>query len=241
MNSFQRLIRLPLRLVPQDTVLRILSGPLAGRRWLSTSSTHGCWLGTYERELQTLLVRYVRPGDTVLDIGANVGFFTLLLSKLVGPSGHVIAFEPLPRNVLILKRHLELNAVTNVTVVTSALSDRNGPGFFSDGESHAMGSLSDTGIPITMVTLDSFLRDSTIQAPVVLKIDVEGAESQVLAGAIHLLQQTRPRIFLSTHGWQQNDTCKAFLSNLGYSVLLRRDGSTDGQYELIATASVAEC
>src|SRR5262245_36111858 len=103
-----RLVRTPLRLVPQLKPLRILTGPLAGKRWLSTSGTHGCWLGTYEMDLQRLIVSSLKPGDVFYDVGANVGFFSLLAASLVGSRGTVIAFEPLPRNIALLQQNLAL-------------------------------------------------------------------------------------------------------------------------------------
>lgn len=92
-------IRLPLRLVPPSKIMRIRSGALQGAKWIAGSAPHGSWLGTYERHVQRLFCERIHPGDVVLDIGANVGFFTLLASKLAGPDGHVHAFEPVPRNL----------------------------------------------------------------------------------------------------------------------------------------------
>ena len=75
---------------------------------------------------------------TVFDIGAHAGYYTLIASKLVGGSGHVVAFEPAPRNLRYLRRHLSLNHVSNVTVLEVAVSDRAGVGRFDVGaESYA--------------------------------------------------------------------------------------------------------
>src|SRR5947208_793716 len=94
-----KLVRLPLRLIPSQSIVRIRSGDLRGWRWIVGSSTNGCWLGTYESHMQRLFREHIGPGSTVFDIGANVGFFTLLASKLAGEAGRVYAFEPLPRNL----------------------------------------------------------------------------------------------------------------------------------------------
>src|SRR5437764_415668 len=115
------LVRLPLQLMPRSKVVRIRSRELRGWRWIAGSSTNGCWLGTYERQVQQLFRERLHPGDTVFDIGANVGFFTLLASKLV-EGGHVYAFEPLPRNLYYLERHIRLNDVTNVSVEALAIA-----------------------------------------------------------------------------------------------------------------------
>src|SRR5579864_334767 len=68
-----RILRLPLRLLPRGSVVPILQGPLRGRRWIVGSSTHGCWLGSYENGEQKILQASIRPGSVVYDIGANVG------------------------------------------------------------------------------------------------------------------------------------------------------------------------
>src|SRR5687767_8704385 len=116
MSFLGRVVRFPLRLVPRDAVLRVLSGPLRGRRWIAGAATHGCWLGTYERFVQRIFVEHVRPGGVVYDVGANAGFFTLLASKLAGSSGRVYAFEPMERNLHYIRKHLQMNRVENVEV-----------------------------------------------------------------------------------------------------------------------------
>jgi FkbM family methyltransferase len=233
-NPLGRLLRLPLKLVPPLTPMRVLSGPLKGSRWLSTAGPHGCWLGTYEKELQKLLVRTLRPGDVVWDIGANVGFFTLLAARLVRPGGCVVAIEPQPRNLELLWRHLVLNAVTGATVVEGAVSDAPGTAAFDTAGSPSMGHLTaGEGIAVTVHTIDGLVAGG-VPAPRVIKMDIEGAESRALAGAAHTLARHRPLLLLSTHGHAQHDACWTMLEAAGYRLTLRRDGSADGQYEVVA-------
>ncbi len=78
-------------------------------KWIVGSSNHGCWLGSYELKKQNQLVKYLKPGMIVYDIGAHVGFYTLIISKAVGPNGMVYAFEPFPDNIIFLKKHISLN------------------------------------------------------------------------------------------------------------------------------------
>src|SRR5690348_9557213 len=104
-----RLARAPLRLVPKKMIVPILQGPLRGKKWIAGSSNHGCWLGTYELGTQRLFCRIVKPGDVVYDIGANVGFYTLLASVCAGPSGRVYSYEPLPENIAGLRKHISIN------------------------------------------------------------------------------------------------------------------------------------
>jgi len=235
MNWIGRLVRLPLKLVPASTPLRILSGPLAGQRWISTAGPHGCWLGTYERELQNLFVRTVRAGDVVWDIGANVGFFTLLAARRVSPAGRVLAIEPLPRNLELLKQHLALNGIGNVTVLAQAVADARGTAFLAPGTSPSMGHLdAEHGIEVAVTTIDALVESGVAPAPRIVKMDIEGAESRALAGARQTLERHRPVILLSTHGWAQHEACVSILGELGYELSLRRDGAADGQYELVA-------
>src|SRR5712692_7002997 len=103
-----RLARYPLKLVPPTMVMPVLTGKLRGKRWIVGSGIHGCWLGWYESEKQRAISKEVRSNTVFYDIGANVGFYSLLASMLVGP-GKVFSFEPMPRNFSYLKRHLDLN------------------------------------------------------------------------------------------------------------------------------------
>lgn len=140
-----KLLRLPLRIVPDGTVLPILQGRLRGKKWIAGSSIHSCWLGSYELEAQQLVIQTVRPGMVAFDIGAHVGFYTLLLAELVGPAGQVIAFEPAPLNIHYLREHIRLNRFANVTVIEAAVADSGGFARFSESVYSSMGQLSANG------------------------------------------------------------------------------------------------
>lgn len=141
-----------------------------------------------EREIE-LLCSFVRPGDCVLDVGANIGLYSLALSRAVGPHGRVIAVEPDPDNLALLRRNLLSNECVNVTVVEEALGD-------TDRTVHLYGTRENSGglstadilgvgphgaIPVPMRRGDSVLGEMGV-VPRVAKIDVEGAEPLVLAG-----------------------------------------------------------
>ncbi|HUR82862.1 MAG TPA: FkbM family methyltransferase [Thermoanaerobaculia bacterium] len=231
-----RLIRLPLRLVPKRAVMRVLSGPLRGRRWIAGAATHGCWLGTYERDGQRVFEKHVRPGDVVYDVGANAGFFTLLAAKLAGDGGAVYAFEPLPRNLELLREHVRLNDARNVHVVETAVSDRVGTAHFATAANPAMGGLSDSGgIQVATTTLDA-LRGS-VPPPRFIKMDIEGAESAALGAAAVTLREHRPTILLSAHGFEQYELCSELLRSHGYTLDVLVDGAADGNYVMLARAS----
>jgi FkbM family methyltransferase len=231
-----RIIRLPLRLVPRNAVIRIRSGELRGWRWIAGSSTHGCWLGTYEQHVQALFRKALQPGSVVMDVGANVGFFTLLASKLVGNTGHVYAFEPFPRNLYFLERHIRMNALSNVTVQSFAVTSHTGTAHFERGANASQGRLSAGGnVPIRTVSLDDLLSDTSVRSPTFIKMDIEGAESDALRGAATLLGSTGLTIVLSTHGHEQQEQCWAILQDARFSIELLRDGTADGDYLILAT------
>jgi len=207
---------LPLSLVPRDTVVRILRGTLRGERWVVGSAIHRCWLGFYEYEKQKLISREVRPDGVFWDIGAHVGFYSLLASKLVG-GGKVFAFEPAPRNLSYLRKHLELNRVTNVQVLAIAVSDRNGTSSFEIEETGFMGHLSSQGsLTVPTATLDSLLEEGKILPPAYVKMDIEGGELLALRGATRTFQQFHPALFLATHGRQIEKECRQLLESWGY-------------------------
>ena len=104
-----KLLRLPLRALPTRMVTRIRRGPVKGLKWVVGSSNHGSRLGTYELDKQDALRKFVKPGMTVYDIGAQVGFYTLFFSRLVGDSGRVYAFEPFAGNIQYLMAHVRMN------------------------------------------------------------------------------------------------------------------------------------
>jgi len=230
-----RLVRLPLRLVPRKATMRILSGELRGWRWIAGAATHGCWLGTYEKRTQGLFQSLIRPGDVVLDVGANTGFYTLLASKLTGASGHVYAFEPMPRNIDYLERHVKLNAVHNVTVLSLAAAANSGKARFRFGANASMGGLANDGeLEVPTASLDDLLAAGRISIPNFIKMDIEGGETDALRGASAVLAARTATIVLSAHGYVQHEQCSEILRRAGYHIELLRDGAEDGDYLLLA-------
>lgn len=156
----------------------------------------------YERELFS---KTIQPGDTVIDIGAHIGTFTLVAAKKVGPTGQVFAFEPLLKNFLLLKKNVEANGYTNVTVVNKAISDENGSAklFLSNEDNFGDQRIYDSVenrkfLKIKTVTLDSFL--SKLKKVDVIKMDIQGSEIKALKGATKLLNKNN-NIKLFTEVW----------------------------------------
>lgn len=211
------LLRLPLRLIPPASTVRVVRGPLRGARWVVGSSTHGCWLGSYEMETQHHLAKLLRPGQVFYDVGANVGFYTLLGARRVGPAGRVVAFEPVPSNVAALRRHVALNDITNVTVVQAAVGAEPGLARFAMGASNSMGRLAGDGeVVVDVVAIDALVASGAVPPPQVIKIDVEGFAGDVLAGAARVLEAERPVLFLALHDEEEQAACEKTLAPLGY-------------------------
>jgi len=214
---FGKILRWPLRWIPAQKIVPIIQGPLRGEKWIVGSGVHGYWLGSFESRKCLHFHNLVKPGDIVYDLGAHVGYYTLIASKLVGAQGKVISFEPNPKNLIFLRSHVVLNHIANVKVIESAVADYTGVASFIEGSSSSEGRLSTgDGISVEVTSLDHFLKANPSLVPDVMKIDVEGAERDVLAGAERLLNEYHPVILLATHSGILQDDCLAQLGNYGY-------------------------
>jgi FkbM family methyltransferase len=215
-----RVIRFPFKLLPRGAVVRILRGPARGRRWIADSTTRGFWLGYWELDNQRLFASHLHRGDVVYDIGAHVGLYTLLSSIQVHDQGHVYAFEPLPRNLVYLRRHIELNRLSNCTVLDAAISDASGWRHFDPTIHDTAGHFSDDGrVVVRTVTIDDFLaRNQNNRPPNAMKVNAEGAEIEVLKGGRKTITEFSPFIFLSTHSDDIARECSEFLRSVGYSL-----------------------
>lgn len=232
-RALGRILKLPLHLISKDADLPIMQGALRGKRWVVGSSVHACWLGSYEMEKQKIVAQAIHRGDVFYDIGANVGIYTLLASQYVGSEGHIYAFEPLPRNIRFLRRHLELNHVNNATVYEMAVGSENGTAHFDENIGPANGRLAQEGrIIVRVASLDSWIEQEHLRPPKIIKIDVEGGEYTVLLGARKVLTTYHPLIFLATHGTAIHQQCVNLLTEFGFR--LESFTSIDGGGELIA-------
>ncbi|MGH9682881.1 MAG: FkbM family methyltransferase [Candidatus Acidiferrales bacterium] len=210
-----KIIRLPFRILPRGVVVRVVRGPACGMRWIAHSSTHGFWLGYWELENQRRFASRLRAGDVVYDIGAHVGLYTLLSSRKVGSTGHVYAFEPFPRNADYLRRHVELNHLTNCTVTEAAVAKSSCFLKFDPTELDSAGHLSSSGkLSVRATSIDEFA--SSARSPTAIKINAEGAEIDVLAGARETIRKFKPLIFLSTHSEELHRGCWELLLSFGY-------------------------
>ncbi len=212
-----RILRRILNIVPDSAIFPILQGSCRGLKWIVGSATKGCWLGSYEKSKQDQIASCLKTGDTFFDIGANVGFYTLLASRRVGVSGTVVAFEPAGTNFSFLTQHVGMNSLKNARLLNYAVSDEDGHAFFESGPNRAMGHISPNGsVRVRTVRLDTAMEQEQLPPPNCIKIDVEGAEVSVLRGAANTLRRYRPLIFLATHSPEVHRESLAVLASFGY-------------------------
>lgn len=226
-SAVGRLLRLPLSLIPAASVLPVMGGPLRGMRWTVAAAPHGAWIGILERAKLRHFVERLRPAMRVWDIGANAGLYTLASARAVGAAGHIVAFEPMPRNLHFLRRHIALNGLTNVEVCDAAVSDTAGIVRMAAGDSPSEFHVAPEGAwAIRAVTLDGWRTESASRAPDLVKIDVEGAEGAVLRGGARLFAELRPTVYLALHGEDQRRECRQLLDRWGYRTTSLERGQT---------------
>ncbi len=232
-----RMMRIFLKLIPQNTKLFILQGKLKGKKWIKGSGVNGYWLGSYEPEERKFFEETVKKGDVVFDIGSHVGFYALLASELVGEEGKVFAFEPLLKNLKYLKKHIKINNIKNIDVIEAAASDKEGTAFLeNEGDGSYAKIVKNKGFEVKTVVLDNLVKSGKLSAPNIIKIDVEGAEFSVLKGAAFILKKYGPAIFLSIHIFDDkiHKNCCDFLKNAGYGLKSIAGNSLDGINEIFA-------
>lgn len=234
-STVGKALRLPLRLLPGEMEIRIVQGPLRGYRWIVGSANHGCWLGSYEQTKQRLFASSVRPGMVIFDLGANVGFYSLLASSLTGATGRVVCFEPAERNLAYLRRHIGRNRVSNCVVWPVAVGRQKSTAYFSAGSGPCEGHLASEGTPVRVVALDPLIAAGELPPPQLIKCDIEGAELDALHGARAALALHRPTIFLATHGQEIRRQCHEFLQSLGYRLSSCDQMRLEETDEIIAT------
>jgi FkbM family methyltransferase len=241
-------------------VVTITGGDLAGYKMKVDPS--GPWQqemiqGTYDKELFAILKPLITHPDTVMyDIGAHICFHSLAFAHDVGPTGHVYAFEPNPANVARAREIIDLNPelAKRITLLHTALSDHNGTTTFLstddvEGGTSTGGFIDDAATlwereryvekvgfkaaPVALATIDSLIKDGTIKPPHILKIDVEGAEQLVLAGARETLATHHPTIIIEFHSIYSAYSCMEQLNTHHYTTTVLKQ-EPDGRVMILA-------
>ncbi len=217
------------------TVVNIAAGALEGMPMLLDMQTEkDFWLGTYEPEMQSALGELIKPGMTVYDVGANVGYVTLMLAKLTGAGGKVYAFEALPDNVERLRRNVELNDYADrVTIFPGAVGVSAGEVKFLVHSSGGMGKAAGSAgrdehyqkeITVPCISLDEFVFAQGNAPPQAVKMDIEGGEVMALPGMRRALAEARPLMLMELHGPESARAAWDALTAAGYRLCEMKPG-----------------
>lgn len=212
----------------------IAGGDLVGLRMqLDLKIEKDLWLGTFEPELQAALREFARPGMVAYDVGANIGYITLLMAKAVGGNGQIFAFEPLPANLERIRANLAINSVADVVVVPMAVGKQRGQARFLVHQSTGMGKIEGSAgragsyrdvVEVDIIDLDAFIFDLGYPAPDIIKIDIEGGEVLALPGMIRVLNDVRPLLFMELHGEEAALVTWRVLSAASYNLYRMKRG-----------------
>ena len=233
-----RLVRSTLnRAAPQGlTQVKVAAGGLAGvELYLDLQTEKDYWLGTYEPELQDAIMHWVKPGMVIYDVGANIGYVSLLLARRAGAGGSVFAFEALPDNLERLRANIALSGMAGqVQVVAAAVIDAQRPVRFWVGPSGGMGKADGSAgrqdvtysdaIDVTGLSLDHFVYELGNSPPQVVKMDIEGGEVLALPGMQRLLAEAHPLLLMELHGPEAAKTTWEILTKAGYRICQMQPG-----------------
>lgn len=222
-----RTILFILRKLNYKGYFRIQSNWLKGKYWnTQTSGSTDYILGIYEISIVSKWIKHLTEDMTFYDLGANCGYITMLGANICKCSH---AFEPHPTNFKFLKDHIKKNEFNSTTtLVRKAVSDSTGIIEFSNSENLAGNSYINSSvqfnktpnrIQIETITIDDYIINN--DPPDFIKIDVEGAEYDVLLGAKKTIKQYKPIIYLSTHEQHKlgvKSSCLDYLKRMNYSI-----------------------
>lgn len=202
----------------------------------------------HERQVAEYLAANVKPGQVCFDVGANIGIYVLQLARWSAPDGRVVAFEPNPATLGVLRKHVAMNGLgARVTVVPKAAGAHAGhASLYDDGAGSGLSRLEapHPGIvvpvqatDVAMTTIDDYVRDTGI-VPDWILVDVEGYEYEVLRGAAETLRTHRPRVVVELHAHVSSEASRAaglrLLSELGLT-RVPIHGAGDGRSEEFVT------
>jgi FkbM family methyltransferase len=225
-------------------VPRIEAGLAFGLRFDAGPEAAAYVKGAVEVPVQETLSASLKTGAIFYDVGANVGFFSVLAGRIVGSAGTVYAFEPVPQNASRLENNARLNNLNNVEVIKIALSGRCGQSELLLARHSGGAVLRGAGIPpdftesiaVETYTMDVFIEKEQLRPPNLVKIDVEGAELDVLKGMSGVLRKYGPKIILEIDDKVQSrcldklSACRKFLRDMGYKINILPNSYRDGNW-----------
>jgi FkbM family methyltransferase len=211
-------------------------GRAVGLRLSSTGGAAAYLYGAHEQAVQDALAGALDAGAVLYDIGANIGFFSLVAARIVGDSGLVYAFDPVPANAAGIGENTRLNGFANVEVIQAGVSASSGSGslyvppdasaFARLGEPSAVVPSGVERLEVRTVAIDEFVAAGA-RPPTVVKIDVEGGELDVVKGMGATLREHRPVVICEVHGRARQ--FRETISGFGYRPsLIDGDGDVDG-------------
>lgn len=185
------------------------------------------FLGEYEKAELKAMSHFLKPGDTFLDLGANIGVYSLHASRIVGPNGKVISFEPFSTNFEALKKHVEINSLTNVQLENMAVGNEEGTlTLYLDENEDNLGMVTanytENAVQekVRIVSIDQYVEENAITNVDFAKIDIEGYEYPTLMGMLKTLQKYHPTILIEvledSNTSKNNENVFSFLADLGY-------------------------
>ncbi|WOV93486.1 MAG: FkbM family methyltransferase [Candidatus Nitrosoabyssus spongiisocia] len=187
--------------------------------------------GSHEPFETELLSKWIKESDYVLDLGANIGYFTLIMSKLVGDSGKVFSFEPSMDNFEILKKNIKVNNCNNVIIENMAVGNKNGEIKLYLSDNQSMHTLyentisTNRSVTVPIIKLDDYYNKKSINKINVIKMDVEGAELDTLRGMSNILTENKDVVLfvefnpesIKKAGMLPKDQL-AFIDDLGFKI-----------------------
>jgi FkbM family methyltransferase len=178
--------------------------------------------GEFSEQEADLFHQICRPGDVVVEVGANIGAHTVGLAKRVGPAGMVVAFEPQTMAFQLLATNVAINSLTNVQCLKMAVGDRTGQTLVPQpalDQTNNFGGVSlenvARGEQVPLVTLDSILQVGRMR---LLKVDVEGMERQVISGATDTISRLRPALYVENDRPERSRKLIETIAGLGYEL-----------------------
>jgi FkbM family methyltransferase len=225
------------RFRPAPSVAKLRSGPSIYISHTDYLQLLIYYFGTYEPYCLPYLRGCAKRGGTIIDVGANIGFYTLESALAVGPTGHVISIEAAPPHVEAIRKNILLNGMTNISLIEVAVADSVGEAMLSlpQGDNLGMFTLGavtgDQSYRVTLRPMDDLLAEHASDSISLIKMDIEGAEYRALLGAAKTLAKHKPSLLIELNEGalrrcgSSTQAVKDLLTETGYrGWIIRRNG-----------------